>query len=119
MDQKRTWNLFALKLAGKATPEEWAELQQIMEEEPKIALHLQALTNFWHQHSKYDKQRIEKAVNKIAENHAVQHGSQELFEEKAALISPATVEKNRNGFWLTVKRQLKQFIQLIVNNMPT
>jgi hypothetical protein len=78
MEKDRTWNLFALKLSGKASPEEWAELQLLMEDKPEIALHLQALTNFWHQHSKYDRERIEKAIKKIAENYSGENEAQVL-----------------------------------------
>ena len=117
MDQDRTWHLFALKLTGKATSEEWAELQQIMEEEPKIALHLQALTNFWHQHSKYDKERIEKAIKKIAENHAQETPGP--FPKKEEVSGPAPMGKNKSGFWPVMKKKLKHFIQLFVNSIPT
>ena len=118
MDRDRTWNLFALKLAGKASPEEWAELQQIMEQEPQIAVHLQALTNFWHQHSKYDKERIEKAIKKIAENHAVPHNISVPLQEKAKQSNTASKEKNHHGILTIIKKQLKYFIHLFVKNNP-
>ena len=118
MDQDRTWNLFALKLAGKASPEEWAELQQIMEQEPQIAVHLQALTNFWHQHSKYDRERIEKAIKKIAEKHAVPCDISVPLQEKMKKNGPGIVEKDHHGIMATIKKQLKYFIHLFVKNIP-
>ena len=118
MDQDRTWNLFALKLAGKASPEEWAELQQIMEQEPQIAVHLQTLTNFWHQHSKYDKERIEKAIKKIAGNHAVLHDLSAPLREKVKQNNPVAKKKNHQGVLTIIKKQLKYFIHLFVKNIP-
>ena len=97
MDQDRTWNLFALKLAGKASPEEWAELQLLIENSPEIKIHLQALTNFWHQHSRYDRERIEKAVKKIAENYAgqpaVPAGQVKITNQIMQESKPGSVEK--------------------------
>ncbi|MCW3119443.1 MAG: hypothetical protein JWM28_3525 [Chitinophagaceae bacterium] len=118
MDQDRTWNLFALKLTGKASPEEWAELQLLIEDRPELAMHLQALTNFWHRHSKYDKERIEKAVKKIAMNYALQNeipvsGKRMVKQEMDQLVAGMDAENNQNRFVTMLKRQVKYFFAVI------
>jgi hypothetical protein len=114
MEQDRAWNLFALKLAGKATAEEWAELQLMMEHRPEIAAHLQALTNFWHQHSKYDKERIEKAVKKIAEDYAEQNEMPASMKEIVESRGHVKDKKSKQNAVLSmIKKQVKIFFALI------
>jgi hypothetical protein len=122
MEQDRTWNLFALKLAGKASPQEWAELQSLIHERPEVAFHLQALTNFWHQHSDYDRERIEKAMKKIANDYAGKESAPPL-PEKVRTLNAIIAEKEAKrivplqGFTNLVRRLLKALLRIAVPNM--
>ncbi|MES1220583.1 MAG: hypothetical protein ABUT20_34090, partial [Bacteroidota bacterium] len=121
MDQDRTWNLFALKLAGKATPDEWAELQMLMEDKPEIALHLQALTNFWHQHSKYDKERIEKAIKKIADSYSVKNDlpgeHSRMIKQKPEHGALKEIKDNRHSFLFMIKKMATDFFTALRNKI--
>ncbi len=123
MEQDRTWNVIALKLAGKASQEEWAELQVLIEGKPENVWHLQALTNFWHQHSKYDKERIEIEVKKIAENYAQQNqmemppgGAVLQNRDQGADVHKIEFKKGKRGLSM-VMQQLKNCFLMTRNKL--
>jgi hypothetical protein len=44
-DQYRIWRLIALKLAGKASPNELQELQELLQDNPHILYSMEVLAN--------------------------------------------------------------------------
>ncbi|HEY4108661.1 FecR family protein [Puia sp.] len=49
MQEERFWSLASLQLSGEATPEELAELGQLLSDHPELALRLEIFTNIWRQ----------------------------------------------------------------------
>jgi transmembrane sensor len=64
MQEERFWLLASLRLSGEATPEEQAELNQLLSQHPEIALRLEIFTNIWRQQHPEAPVKKEDAFNK-------------------------------------------------------
>lgn len=58
------WNLIAKKLAGEATPQELAELGDLLRNNPELYYPFQTVADLWLHSSPNDKKQVEDALNR-------------------------------------------------------
>ncbi|HEY4061938.1 MAG TPA: FecR domain-containing protein [Puia sp.] len=59
-----TWNLFAKKLTGEATPEELRELEMLLRNNPELHYPMQTITDLWNNTRYRNKKEAELAFNR-------------------------------------------------------
>ncbi|MES1160238.1 MAG: FecR family protein [Bacteroidota bacterium] len=89
MQEERFWSLASLKLSGEASPEELAELNELLGRYPDMVLRLEVYTNIWHQQhpglsvdrdSAYDK-HLQRLSNHLSAP-VLQYAAAEPAEEE-------------------------------------
>ena len=103
MSQDRIWELFSLKLAGEASPEELAELEKFLKEHSSESFKLEKLDTIWQ--ARYKSQPINKqeAFNRHMQrlsNHLSEPVLQYETPEPVAIEKePVPIRSHRKLYW--------------------
>jgi putative ABC transport system permease protein len=80
-EKDRIWSLIAKKLAGEASDDELAELEQLLKNHPDATYPMELLTDLWQQQQKVDTSEIDKAFARHLQRMAEQEEDQPATAE--------------------------------------
>ena len=91
MNQERIWELISLKLSGEAQPQELAELESFLQENPEEGFRVETLIAIWNSHS------CEPSNKKAAFNRHMQRLSNHLSEPVLQYENAVLPDENGNA----------------------
>lgn len=99
MSQEQFWILLTRKIAGEASPEDFAELEKLVQQHPEWQYALQNLEDIWNSHPPVDLSLEEDAylihLHRMQEKNIPFGHQQEEQEEPSRFDQPASYKKRR------------------------
>jgi transmembrane sensor len=89
MQEERFWLLASLRLSGEASPEEQAELSELLAQHPEMTLRLEIFTNIWRQQHPGNPPKRQDAFNKHLQRLST-HLSDPVLQNEDPAPGPAT-----------------------------
>jgi ferric-dicitrate binding protein FerR (iron transport regulator) len=111
MQEERFWSLASLKLSGEASPEELAELNEWLDQDPDRVLRLEVYTNIWRQKHPGLPVNNERAYNRHLQrlsNHLAAPVLQ--YDSPLPLSDPATSQEESAAARAAPRRWLRPFL---------
>lgn len=90
MQEERFWLLTSLRLSGEASPEEQAELNELLTQHPEMTLRLEIFTNIWRQQHPENPSKRQDAFNKHLQRLSTHLSDPVLRNEDPVTSQPTT-----------------------------
>ncbi|TXJ28838.1 MAG: DUF4974 domain-containing protein [Chitinophagaceae bacterium] len=102
MTEERFWLLFSARLSGEATPEELAELEVFLQENPDAHLRTGMIENIWSVNPPLSEDYKEAAFNKHLQRMSNHFSEPVLQYESEASEEPVIEKKPRRGIYRVI-----------------